>query len=189
MMTETVTLKYTKSNVSVDNYDTGLSLWNGIDEVYRDSNLREKVVVKMDIMDTLCKYFEKDTIKEYREVLLAVAEGRVTDPELLSKVITSLVEDDEIFPEKLNILFQSCPEDSSFGSYIIYSLASTIKSVENFYRTYFRGRAEVVVCLSHGYLYFSVPDENRDCLLPEEKECEVLSYAKSWKGTFKYEES
>lgn len=187
MITEyNVPVKYTKCSTSVITYDTGLTDWDNIDALYRGAILRDKVVCKMDLAMLLSKYFSADTIKVYRPVLLMLAKGLVTDPIKFSNCIQDLIGKDEVFRNVIRDIFNSCPEDKSFGWHIIDVLADVFKNAESTYRSFFRGKPEVVICISDGYLYFSVEDALREPMLIDRLDCEVLSYAKNWRGDFQF---
>lgn len=180
-----VSIKYLKDTTTVTTYDTGLTDWDNLDNLYRGKSLRNKVVVRFDVTKFLNKYFEIETIQEYRPVFMMIANGLVTDPNQFSAVLTQLVNTDKVFAKEVINLFHSCPEESSLGTHIIESIAGVFKSVELNYRSFFRGKPEVVICVSNGWLYFSVEDTEYTPVLPNEVECEVLSYAKNWRGNFR----
>ena len=180
-----VSVKYLKEVTDVITYDTGLTDWVNIDKLYRNKSLRNKVVVRFDVTEFLSKYFELKTIREYRPVFMMIANGLVTDAEKFSAVLTQLVNTDAVFKKEIVNLFHSCPEESSLGAHIIDSIANVFKSVELNYRSFFRGKPEVVICVSDGWLYFSVEDTEYAPELPNDVKCEVLSYAKNWRGNFR----
>ena len=181
-----VSVKYTKATCNVLNYDTGLTDWEGLDLIYKDAILRNKVVCKLDVALMLNRYLTVDTIKTYRPVLMMIAKGTLKDPNQFSGVVNNLISIDEVFHKAIRDIFNSCPEDRSLGDYIIEVFADVFKNAENTYRSFFRGKPEVVICVSNGYLYFSIEDINNKPTLIEELDCEVLSYAKNWKGEFQY---
>lgn len=179
-------VKYTKYSVTITTYDTGIADWDNVELCYRGESLREKVVCRLDACKFLDKYFLPSTIEKYRPVLMMIMKGIVSDPNTLSKCIYDLIDIDEVFREQIVHMFHSCPEDTTFGVYIIKTLADTLINAEINYRNFFRGLPQTVICISDGYLYFSVEDKNNEALLPDKVECEVLSYAKNWRGVFKY---
>lgn len=186
MVTEMQTVKYTKSVIPVIHYDTGITDWDGIDDAYRYQSLRGKVVCRFDAAVFLSDYFTLETIKKYRPALMMLAKALVTDPQEFSDVIKDLLKMDEVFAVKIHDIFHSCPEDVSFGSHIIQTLADVFVNVESKYRTFFRNRPEVVICVSDGYLYYSFDDTSTEPLLPDKVDCEVLSNVKNWNGGFRY---
>lgn len=181
-----VPLKYTGTVTTVTTYDTGLKDYANIDEIYAMASLREKVVCKMDITFELSRYFKEETIRELRPVLMVIAKGLLTDPVEFSKCITTLINYDERFKKAIRDIYNSCPEDVSFGNHIINVISDTILSTETNYRSFFRGKPEVVICISDGYLYFSVVDVDTVPMLPNKYDLEVLSRAKNWRGVFQY---
>lgn len=183
-----VPVKYTKRLVDVIVYDTGISDWQDIEECYRGAILRDKVVCRIDATYVLYSYFKKETIEKYRPVFMYIIKGLSTDAEKFSACIKDLMNEDETFRSRIRDIYNSCPEDCSFGWHIINTLANAVLSVEAAYRSFFRGKPEVVVCLSDGYLYFSVEDSDRITTLPCEVNCEVISHAKNWRGTIQFHE-
>lgn len=186
MVTELQQIKYTKSVASVTCYDTGIADWAGVYEAYKDQVLRGKVVCRMDAASFLNVYFSEETVRVYRPVLLMMAKGLVINAEQFSGAIKDFIKMDAVFAERINDLFHSCPEDVSFGTHIVQSLADVIVNVESKYRTFFRGRPEVVICVSDGWLYYSFDDMMSGPLLPDKAEQEVLSHVKNWNGVFRY---
>lgn len=181
-----VPVKYTKCTTTVTTYDTGLTDWDGIDSFYRGQSLRDKVVCRLDTALLLTRYFEEETVRTYRPVLMLIVKGLVTDPDRFSKCIKEFMELDSRFRSAVQTIYNSCPEEQSFGNYIIEVLADIFKNAESTYRSFFRGKPEVVICVSDGYLYFSVEDSLRVPTLPDNIDYEVLSYAKNWRGDFQF---
>lgn len=186
MIVDYQNVKYTKDTTRVITYDTGVTDWDDLDSFYRGRSLRNKVVCKADITMFLKELFSEEIISKYRPVLMMIAKGQITDPKQFSDVVKDLIKMDDVFRNKINFLFHGCPEDVSFGQYIIQNIAGIITDTETRYRTFFRGNPEVVICISNGWLYFSVEDILRAPMLPDEISCEVLSYAKNWNGQFRY---
>lgn len=181
-----LTAKYTNTDVAVNEYETGIKDWQCIDELYLNRKFRDKVICKIDATKFFNQYFSEDTIIKYRPVLMLIAKGCVRNPEQFSAVIKDFLEKDEVFATKINFIFHECPEDVSFGDYIIASLANILIETESRYRTFFRGRKEFVICMSDGWLYVSFDDDYTGPLFPDNVECEVLSYAKNWRGQIRY---
>lgn len=186
MIVDYQSVKYTRESTRVVTYDTGIQDWDNLDELYRGQSLRNKVVCKTDATIFLRELFSEDVIKKYRTVLMMIAKGQVTEPNQFSAVIKDFIKMDSVFANKINYLFHGCPEDRSFGSYIIENIAGIITDTEARYRTFFRGNPEVVICISNGWLYFSFEDSLSGPFLPDKIECEVLSYAKNWKGQYRF---
>lgn len=188
MEINSIVLKYTKIPVNVATYDTGLSDWNDIDDTYRGSTLREKVVCRIDVTNVLTQMFTPDTVNKYKPVIMMIAKGQVTDPNTLSKCIQDFIEMDALFRTRIVQLFHSCPDEDNFGWYVIQAIANLLLNVEAEYRSFFRGTSNVVICVSNGFLYFSIEDVFNEPVLPHKVEWEVLSRVKNWNGKFNFAE-
>lgn len=186
MTTDLQNVKYTKVITSVTHYDTGLCDWSDIEQAYRNQSLRGKVVCRFDACYFLNAYFSEDIVRKYRPAILMLAKALVLDPNQFSDVIKDLLKMDKVFADKIHDIFHSCPEERSFGWHIIQTLADVFINVESRYRTFFRNRSEVVICVSDGYLYYSFDDTGIGPLLPDRVECEVLSNVKNWNGQYRY---
>lgn len=186
MVVESLRAKYTREELRVIYYDTGICDWSSIDEVYRGASIRDKVVCRFDVAQFLNVYFSEQVIKKYRPVLMMIAKAQVVDPNKLSGVLYDLLKMDEVFANKIHYLFHTCPEDISFGSHIIQKLADVFIDTEKRYKEFFTKRPEFVICVSDGWMYYSFNDTLDGPLLPDKVECEVLSYAKNWNGNFRY---
>ncbi len=186
MTTDLQSIKYTKVITSVTHYDTGLCDWSDIEMAYRNQSLRGKVVCRFDAAYFLNAYFSDEIILKYRPALLMLAKALVMDSEQFSDVIKDLLKMDKVFANKIHDIFHSCPEERSFGWHIIQTLADVFINVESRYRTFFRNRSEVVICVSDGYLYYSFDDIGIGPLLPDRVDCEVLSNVKNWNGNYRY---
>lgn len=174
--------KYTKVPVDVIVYDTGLMDWGNMNAIY-SMKVRDKIICKLDAMEYLNEYFSPETIKQYRDALWFIATGQCKDAQLLSELINEFINIDDKFASKIYDIFVSCPEDRVFGYYLMEVLAITIMNVEDMYRSFFRHKTEVVICLDKGYLYFSISDKSKSIELPDDIKCEVL-YVKNWQGKF-----
>lgn len=188
MEIDSIVLKYTKTPVNVTSYDTGLSDWSNIDETYRGAILREKVVCKIDATNVLTQMFTQETVNKYKPVIMMIAKGQVTEPNTLSKCIQDFIEMDALFRTRIVQLFHSCPDEENFGWYVIQAIANLLLNVEAEYRSFFRGTSNVVICVSNGFLYFSIEDTYKEPVLPHKVEWEVLSRVKNWNGKFNFAE-
>lgn len=186
MVIDSQIAKYTKTPVRVIYYDTGITDWENLDDAYKEQFFRNKVICKADVSRFLNQFFLDTTVSKYRNELLTIAKAKVTDANILSHVMLQFIKEDSRFAERIHYLFHSCPNTTSFGSYLIQRLADVFRETEERYRTFFRGRPEVVICISDGYLYFSFEDSEVGPLLPDDLDCEVLSYAKNWNGNIRY---
>lgn len=181
---ERVRLKYTDDYTNVTTYWTGLQMYENIEYLYQDRVLRNKVVCRIDLTYVLKEILSDDNIGVCGDALMSLAYGIQPDPNNASTVLMALAEDDPPFAEYLNSIFAVCPANRTFGGYIMQCLADRILDEVDMYRTFFRGRDEMVICQSGKYMYFSVPDIGYTLTLPIYTDVEVISYAKVWSGNF-----
>lgn len=183
MTISVVPVKYTPYTTEVTTYETGITDWKDIELAYRNRELRNKVVCRIDVLQKLSVYFMPETINEFRAVFLYVMKGLCRDPEMFSTFVKEMLNRDERFRRTIHDIYNGCPEEISFGEHLINAFANVIMNAEAMYRSFFRGKSQVVICTSDGYLYFStVDDAGEKLVLPEKVDCEVLSYAKNWRG-------
>ena len=176
-------LKYINNIFNVECYDTGMKVYKGIDEAYLNSKIN-KVIIKLDLMYYFNDWFEQSHIDEYKDAILIIAKGLLREPKTFSEAIGFFVDNDKVFKKKIQELWGSCYWDSTFGDYIIDMFAKVITDKEEYYKEYFRGRSEFVICVSDSYMYFSIPDEKEYILrLPNDIKYEVITNVKDWKGT------
>lgn len=179
-------LKYVSDIVEIHNYRTGLRDYIDIDDIYAETKMRNRVVAKIDLFEMMRDTFTAETVSEYRDVLLMIAEGEVEDAQLLSNALKELYLSDPAFKKKLKQLIDECPPDEIIGEYIEQALANRFIQLEQEYKSAFRNKDEVVVCVSHGYLYYSFSDDEEGPMLPFRVESEAVSNAKKWQGNIRY---
>jgi hypothetical protein len=170
------TLKYISTAFNATCFDTGLKKINGIENAYKKGP-RGKVIAKIDLVDTLTLWFNEETIKMTRPSLLCIAQG-VCDSETMSKLLNIYMKADAKFRRSINILFNECPYDMTFGKYLSQTIAKRMLSYQDEIKARFVGRSEYYICESDGYLYFSFPDNEgyNFNMYPYE----VISDAKNW---------
>lgn len=183
---EYLSVKYTHDTTKVTTYHTQIQDWDNIENMYRNQQFRDKVICRIDVSYYLERYLQRDTIKQYRPVIMMIAKGLLMDANKFSDIMMYLIDNDSKFVEEIVHLYHSCDEQSTFGHHIIQTFADVFREAENDYRSFFRHKPEVVICVSNGYLYFSFEDTERGPLLPDKVDYEVLSYAKNWKGEVRY---
>lgn len=177
-------LKYANVYTDVFTNEYGLSSYSNIYQVYYGQSYRNRVVCRLDVVSTLQKYFSKAVLEKYRNVVYMIASKAITNVEQFSGCLLELCNIDKVFASQLTEMLYFKEDDKSFGDTIMQTLANEISLTENYFSSFFRGKPEFVICLSDGWLYFSVPDENRNVVLPYQVKTEVLSNAKNWKGSF-----
>lgn len=187
MYEHNVKLKYTKTNISVCTYNTGIKDYINIDNIYRGSKLRDKVIYRVDGIRYLNKYFTDENITKYRAAFLSIIKDEITDPINLSEVIKKLLDIDNVFSEQIINIYHSCPEDNIFGKYLVQAMADCVLNAEKEYIKCFRESNTCVVGMENGYIYFAFDDNYYGPLVPSHINGEVVSYVKNWSGEFRYE--
>lgn len=178
MNVSTRKIAYTRDYTEVYEYENGLAIWKDIDYYY-DTEVREKVIMRIDVMPYLTDIFSIGTITKYRSLIWNLAAKRNLNVNQISAALIEMVKTDSTFEVKLNEFYYTCDMGVSFGDYILSSIADAILAVEDRYRSFFRGINQKVICSSFGYLYIAVPDDYVKILLPEKVNYEVISYAKN----------
>lgn len=180
MYSETRRLKYANITTTVHVYDTNLETWDNIYDEFK-VNVRSRVICRHDLIPHLNRFFSEEFISKNRQALLILAQGSIKDPETLSNLINTMLEEDTKFREGINILFGDCPYDMSFGEYIGIGLAGELLTFVQRTRERWTGCKEFVICESDGYLYFSVPDEQDYTMKTfDRNDYEVIHYGKNW---------
>lgn len=185
MFSEIRKVKYANKDTTVVVYDNGLESWYGIDSLFDGLSVRNKVVCRVDLCETLSDFFTKETIQNNRNAILYMAEGLCTDPEILSSALQELVKSDTVFETKITNIFYNMGNNESLGKSFLRQLSARFLEADSEYRSFFRGKTEFVICVSDGYLYFAIGDYDYEVELPYDFNVEVLSYARNWKGKIK----
>lgn len=179
-------LKYYGGYCTVEVYNHGLELWRDLEFYFRGFECRNRVLVRIDVIQLLTELFSKEILIPYRSLIWNVAAGINTDINFISKTLITLMKSDPVFADKLREFYYCRDLRTSFGDYILSTIAEEILSVESRYRIYFRGMEESVYCCSGGYLYISIPDADNYIHIPDKDvKVEVISVAKNWKGLIK----
>lgn len=185
MFNETRKIKYTKLETTVTTYENGLESWVGIANAFNDLSIRGKAVCRIDLLESFDDMFKEETRTEYRNAIMVLANGKCKDVNTISTVLKQLVELDPIFESKIINMYYGLRPDQSLGGVFLNELSSRIGYFDGFFRNFFRGKSEFVICVSDGYLYFSIEDINYELALPRLFKVEVLSNARNWKGNIK----
>lgn len=185
MFSEYRKVKYTKEESLVTTYDSGLESWNDIYNILKGISVRNKVICRIDLLEMLEDTFNAETRIKYRNAIMYLANGLCKDANTLSEVLKDLVNIDDVFSSKITMLYHILEEHESLGNKFLNMLSGRLYSFEEYFRQLFRGGSEFVICISDGYLYFSIADADYEVGLPKDFKVEVLSYARYWKGNIK----
>lgn len=177
MICMTETLKYTNTMLTAKYFETGLCSIQGIEDVYKGV-IKNKVIAKIDLASALSDCMSADVIKTARPSIIMIAKGLVPRDSLAS-IIEAYLQADEKFRYGVNILFNECPPDKTFGEYIPIGFARRLLAFRDLIKQSFVGRSEFYICESDGYVYFSFPDV-QDYVF-NAFPYEVISSAKNWR--------
>lgn len=175
-------LPYVKANVDVSETRNGFLQTNGIDEMFRGYQARDKVICKSDLFSSLSDIFEERTLTEYREVVYAVISGNVCDAVNLSKYLTALYTSDSKFKTYIATMYYLEEKETPFGIQILESLLEKVRITEERWRSHFKRYGCKVFFSTNCYIYYAVDDIGMILTVPDDCNCEVLSNAKVWKG-------
>ena len=150
-------LKYTNTMTDVQIFKTGLRSVHSIDQIY-SGNINRKVIIKIDLIQSLTELFSQNTITKFRQIVLKIGQATI-DEEQFSDIVLALIDEDITFRNNINQLFNECPYDMTFGNYISIAVANRI--ISELQKLYDKsiGADEFIICESDGYAYISVPDE------------------------------
>lgn len=167
-------LKYTSTTINVIHFESGLSVYPGINEIYA-TKIKNKVIARVDLISALSDCFSIDLLTKYRDGIIKLAQGQL-NRDMIPDILTAFLEEDITFRYGINKLFNECPPDMTFGDYITVGLANRLIAMRDSIRETFTGRPEFLICESDGYAYISYPDT--EGFIFDEYPCEVISYAK-----------
>ena len=175
-------LPYVKTNVEVLETRNGFQQVNGIDDMFRGYQARDKVICKSDVLSSLTDIFKDTTLSNYREVVYAILSGNVYDAENVSKLLTALYVEDGNFKTFISTMFYLEEKEISFGMQIIESLLERVRVTEERWKAHFKRYGCKVFFTANCCIYYAVDDVGMILPIPNDCNCEVLSRAKVWKG-------
>lgn len=181
-------LEYLKVESEVRTTPYGFLVMSNL-EYYR-TNIRNRFIVKYDVVFALDEYFEDSTLEECRDIIFNLMAGNIEDEEMISEVLTTIYMNDEKFRVFLGekYYFDEKYKEQSLYVSIISSLVETYRAKVRLLADEGKKYHYKKVAESDGYVYMSIPDEKVKLRIPGKYREEVISYAKVWDGsTERYE--
>lgn len=174
--------KYSTTTTTVQTFDTGLQSWENIEQIY-SIPVRNRIICRFDMVNLLEKYFTKEHLENYRDVIYYIATGQMRDADILSQLLQAFLDEDTVFRKNISTIFNNCPLDSTFGEYIAIEFATVMLTYQQELTQSLVGRGEFVICNSDGYLYLSFPDVSGYTLnFPYSEYFKELYNGKNWRA-------
>lgn len=183
MKKSTLNIKYTGTTVENFIGRCGLNDCGDISCLFRGKKFRDKAIFRFDCFRFLEPYFLQSTLTKYRGALWQLIFGKLTDEQQITDIVKELMSIDNRFNSFVSTTWYTLAGDKDLGNTILDTLANALNR-EDYFREYLVGSPQFVIAESQGYMYMSVPDGDINAILPRELDLEVLSYAKSWSGTY-----
>lgn len=154
------------------------------DDYYRNEKIRNNVIVKLDLFQSLTGFFDEETLNSDRKVLVQSLIGGIEeDPAVIAQIMQVLYLEDKKF--RKHVAFQYYFNQGAFDK-SMYELVIT-PIVETFIKSQYVLENEACkecfykhLFTVNGYVYIAVKDKVGNNFLPEGYREEVLSCAKVW---------
>lgn len=185
MVKSQLSVPYSRALVDVCRTATDELVYINIDKVYRQYEVREKVIIRVDITKQLTAGILSDKADGIlRKNYLMSVFGLVSNPDTLSEVFKELYIKDEQFKLFIGEICYFEMPSRKYTSLFRYLVDYNIKRREEVERD-FGDRSSIsstgVFLRSLWHLYVGVNDkEDSVCVIPEEFKTEGISYAKKW---------
>lgn len=155
-------------------------------EQYNGAVCREKIVIRMDLLKGLHKFFSEESLCRYRGAIYRIIAGYIQEEEKLEGLFNELFKQDHTFRVWLGTVyyFSDVLEKMPWYSYLIDSVKEAIKETRDALMKHMGGGA-TFVAISRGYIYFAAKDTCREIHVPEGYGEEVVSYAANRQCIFK----
>lgn len=163
----------------------------GIDDAYRGVNIRNRIIVKVDILPVLTMFCTKNTLIDYRGVVFRLMSGVYIESKDISCVMNALYQEDVEFHGYINrqYVFNEMALKESLYTIVCNDMICAYDMYTNYLVDKSRERGYKYVAESEGYVYLSVPDGISKMWVPEKYGVEVVSNAKGWDGSLeRYEQ-
>lgn len=158
-----------------------------IDDIneYNNKSIRNRVILRFDVISGLTNIFSKESIKEYRDVIFNLIAGQFMDEDKTS-IIKDFYKIDKVFHKYISVIFyfdermETMPYVKILNDSLLQEYRDIVELIDN---SMHNQRCKCFM-ESNGYLYIAIPDESFTLKIPGEFNEEVLSRAKVWNFDF-----
>lgn len=161
----------------------GLSEYSLLPDIFFNANVRDKVIIRVNILAySLKEILTKTTIEEDFKTLYDMVAGRYTDAEDLSVMCRALYIKDNRFREFLasKYYYNMNDDPTPIGKVIINTMKNEYCDLANTLIETYKADGHNPFILDKGFLYVAVPDLNFVMNLRLPLICECLSIPKKW---------
>ena len=185
MVRSRLSVPYSKVEATLYTSITGEIVYEDIDEVYRRYEVRDKVIIRVDLTnqlteDILCKNANFHLKRDYLSVVFGLIENKNQMSEVLKKVYLN---DDTFKMFLANICYFELPKFKNYSLLqylVVNNKLKRNKAIDDFWNNSVITSSKTSI-LSTWYLYICVNDKaDSVCNIPEEFKVEAISYAKKW---------
>lgn len=155
-------------------------------EQYKGVYIRNRVVVRLDILSAFKEFFTAEFLDEHRSAVYVLMSGNISDSKTVSEVMSAFYLADTQFKKYLGMLYYF---DDRIYKTSMYTMAicDFKAAYEKYSGIIYKGGGiggYKVLFESCGYMYIAVRDEVGKARVPAGFKEEVLSYGKLWSGDF-----
>lgn len=183
---ERISLEYLHVDEIVERTALGFPVIN-IYPKYRGRSIRNRVIVRFDIVSAMTAYFEQDTLDNYRDIVYGLISGILDEEDVIAGVFEELYLKDFKFRKLLgeSYYFDNSLEEASLYEVIILKLITAYNDLNERLANVSRELRYKYIAESEGWAYISVPDQSEVIYVPGDYKEEVVSIAKVWNGQIK----
>lgn len=185
-MLRQLSVPYSKAQATVFKSElTDEWIYVDIDKIYRTYDVRDKVIIRIDLMNQLTDgILSKNADTSVKKDYLSAVSGLIEDVNELSKILKNIYIKDEQFKIFLaNICYFELPKfkQVSLMQYLIANnKIKRNKAIEEFWQDSIITSSKLEI-VSTWFLYTGVNDKaDSVCKIPSRFKVEVISYAKKW---------
>lgn len=179
-------LPYTNENVAVTEYRNGLSVIKNVDSYYKDRFIRNRVIIKIDLIAELRGYFTESTLASCRNIIFNLMIGNL-NKEQISRVFKTFYMEDTQFRKCIAELYYFNDGAYQYSLYTLFmsKVVGAYKAALNMIMNDAAEHDYKVLFDVNGYVYIAIRDLSNPLYLPDGVKEEVLSSAKVWNREIK----